>query len=234
MESLKKIFFARSICSDKLIKVAKGVVFVSLVFLQAACSVFGIRTEETPKYEVLLTEDQKQIRSYSGYIVAKTTVQGEYKDAQNRAFRILASYIFGNNEKQQKISMTAPVSQNKDEQREQISMTAPVVSAQEGENWVMTFMMPAKYTMTDLPKPKDARVSFAEVPPKLVAVIQYSGYANDRLNTAKAQELKTWLESHADYKIVSGPSFAGYDPPWTLPFLRRNEMMYEVQRKKAH
>lgn len=206
--------------------------FVAMSLLQVSCSVFGIRSEENPKYEVLSTEENKEIRSYAPYIVAKTTVKGEYKQAQNEAFRILAGYIFGDNERKQKISMTAPVVVDGKSSNEKISMTAPVMQTPASEGWVMTFMMPSKYKMDDLPTPKDKRVQFEEVPAKVVGVIRYSGTGRESSNAERAQELKDWLLSKGQYEIVSGPSYAGYDPPWTIPWFRRNEMMFEVKAKK--
>lgn len=197
-----------------------------------SCSVLGIRSEETPKYEVLTTENNKEIRSYAGFIVAKTTVKGEYKQAQGDAFRILAGYIFGDNEKKQKIAMTAPVTQEKSTVSEKIAMTAPVVRTASEEGWVMTFSMPASYTMDELPTPKDKRVVLEEVPPKLMAVIKYSGLARQETNNEMAKELQSWLQSKAEYEITAGPSFAGYDPPWTIPMFRRNEAMFEIRLKK--
>jgi hypothetical protein len=204
---------------------------MGISILLAGCSLFGIRTEETPKYEVLNSEGDKEIRSYAKFIIAKTTVKGEFKEAQGEAFRVLAGYIFGDNEKKQNISMTAPVMQEPVRSSEKISMTAPVLQSPTENGWVMAFMMPSAYSLADLPKPKDERISFEEIPAKLVGVVRYSGLGKQNRNLEKANELKTWLEASGKHKIISEPSFAGYDPPWTLPFLRRNEMMYEIEAK---
>jgi len=132
--------------------------FMGISILSFGCSVFGVRTEETPKYEVLQSEGNKEIRSYSSYIVAMTKVKGEFKEAQSEAFRILAGYIFGKNEKKQKLSMTAPVVQGKSVESERLAMMAPVVQSSTAEGWTMTFIMPSEYKMEDLPEPKDKRV----------------------------------------------------------------------------
>lgn len=216
----------------KIRKIVGNGLFMGLSIVSMSCSVFGIRSEESPKYEVLQTEGNKEIRSYSSYIVAKTIVKGEFKEVQSEAFRILASYIFGNNERKQKLSMTAPVVQEKSIENEKISMTAPVVQSSTDEGWTMTFMMPSKYKLADLPTPKDSRVSLEEVPAKIFAVIRYSGLGSLKANTEKADELKTWLAANSKYDILGKPSFAGFDPPWTIPFLRRNEMMYELKSKE--
>lgn len=204
---------------------------MSISIFAMGCSVFGIRSEETPKYEVLKSEGDMEIRAYSGYIVAKTTVKGEFKAVQGEAFRILAGYIFGNNEKKQTLSMTAPVVQEKSSGNEKLAMTAPVVQSASENGWVMTFMMPSEYKLADLPTPKDKRVILEEIPPKVFGVIRFSGLG--RQDPDKASELKAWLVASGKYEILGEPSFAGYDPPWTIPFLRRNEMMYELMAKSS-
>lgn len=82
---------------------------IAVLITQVGCSFMGIRNEETPKYEVLFKDGNKEIRQYSPYIAATTQVQGDFKESMNSAFRILAAYIFGANERKQSISMTAPV-----------------------------------------------------------------------------------------------------------------------------
>ena len=198
----------------------------------SGCLVFGIRTYETPKYEVVLKEGNKEIRYYESYIVAKTTVQGEFKEAQGAAFRILANYIFGDNEKKQEIAMTGPVGQKPAVESEKLPMTTPVIQSPSEEGWVMTFMMPSAYKMDDLPTPKDKRVSFDMIPARYTAVLRYTWSGNKSRNDRKGNELKEWLSGLEEYEAISSPMYAGYDPPWTLPFLRRNEMMIELKRKQ--
>lgn len=115
--------------SQLIVGLLKGGFILGISLMQISCSVFGIRSEESPKYEVLRSEDNKEIRSYSGYIVAKTKMKGDFKEVQGDSFRLLAGYIFGNNEKKQKISMTAPVSQEKVSESEKIAMTAPITQS---------------------------------------------------------------------------------------------------------
>jgi SOUL heme-binding protein len=205
-------------------------VLIFVAFLQTGCSVFGVRSEENPQYRLITKENHIEVREYAPYIVATTTVAGSFRESQNKAFRILANYIFGGNEKQEKIAMTAPVIQSQGESKsEKIAMTAPVVQAPTQDGWQMTFMMPSKYTLETLPVPKDSRVELRQVPSKTVAVIRFSGLWSEKKNNQKSNELKSWVEKQRTYQIVSEPMFAGYDPPWTIPFLRRNEMMIEVR-----
>jgi DNA gyrase inhibitor GyrI len=205
---------------------------VSILYL-TGCSVFGVRNEETPKYEVLVKNENMEIRQYASYIVATTHVDGSFKDTQNKAFRILAGYIFGANEKDSKISMTAPVVMNPQKtDSEKIAMTAPVTQSPKGDGWEMSFMMPSKYkSIEELPKPKDSRVSFKVVESRPMAVITFTGFWNEEKNKKMAEELKTWVSQQGQYEPSSEPKFAGYDPPWTLPFFRRNEMMFELKKR---
>ena len=128
--------------------------------------------------------------------------------------------------------MTAPVQMNPDmkETSEQIAMTAPVVMQPESEGiWKMAFSMPSKYTMQNLPKPLDPEITLIEVPAKKFAVIRFSGsYDNLEKRRDKAEELSKWLSTQTQYKKLSEPVFAGYDPPFTIPFLRRNEVLIEI------
>jgi hypothetical protein len=205
---------------------------ITIIYL-SGCSMFGVRNEEGPKYEVLTKNDTMEIRKYSPYIVATTQVEGSFKETQNKGFRILAGYIFGANEKLSKISMTAPVLMNPQKsESEKIAMTAPVIQSPTKTGWEMSFMMPSKYTkLEQLPRPKDDRINLKEVPAKLMAVVQFTGLWSDEKNQKMASQLKTWLTQLEKYDELTLPMFAGYDPPWTLPFLRRNEMMIEVRPK---
>ena len=97
---------------------------------------------------------------------------------------------------------------------------------------MMSFMMPSVYKMEDLPTPKDKRIRFETVPARHVAVIRYTWIGNESRNERKANELQKWIAGLKGYEPISPPMYAGYDPPWTLPFLRRNEMMIEVKKKQ--
>jgi hypothetical protein len=197
--------------------------------LAAGCSLFGVGSEEQPNYKIIAKVDNKEIRKYDSYIIAKTTITGSFKDAQSKGFRILAGYIFGKNKSQQKIAMTAPVVQKSES--EKISMTAPVViSPNENKTWTMTFSMPSKFTLESLPVPTDERVKIEKIEGKLVAALTFSGFWNESINAKKAQELTHWMKDYKEYQISSRPMFAGYNPPWTIPLLRRNEMLIELKK----
>ncbi len=200
------------------------------LILSTGCSVFGIGSEEQPKYQVVLKDDDKEIRQYEGFIIAKTTIKGSFKEAQSEGFRILAGYIFGKNQSNQKIAMTAPVVQKST--NEKISMTAPVTMVPaEDRSWTMTFSMPSKYSLESLPTPEDSRVVLEKVAPRFVAAITFTGFWGEEKNAQKASLLKEWMMKQTSYELSSEAMFAGYNPPWTLPFFRRNEMLIELKQK---
>jgi hypothetical protein len=200
-------------------------------FICAGCSLFGIGSEEQPNYKVLINEKNKQIREYAPHLIAKTTVQGSFKDTQSEGFKILAGYIFGKNETQQKIEMTSPVIQAPES--EKIAMTAPVILSQnEDPSWTMTFSMPSQYSIETLPKPTDPRIIIEQVEIKTFAALRFTGFWGEKRNRDKGIELMNWLKTYDQFEIISKPMFAGYNPPWTLPFLRRNEMLIEIRQKK--
>ena len=210
----------------------KNISFIALTALIcSSCSLFGIGDEEQPKYKVLISDDNKEIREYSPLLIAKTTVSGSFKEAQKEGFRILAGFIFGKNKSQEKIEMTSPVTQGP--KSEKISMTAPVILAENpGQSWTMTFTMPSQYTQETLPSPDDSTIVIEKVEKKVYAVLRFTGFWGEERNRSKGIELTNWISEQDGYEAISEPLFAGYNPPWTLPFFRRNEMMVELRPKK--
>jgi len=181
-------------------------------------------TEQT-EYSVVKTENEYQIRLYPQHIVAQTVVHGSYQDALNQGFRIIAGYIFGGNKKNEQIAMTAPVVERKI--NESIAMTAPVVASIEGESHVIAFGMPRSYTLQTLPTPNDKRVTIVTIPEKKMAAIQFSWFRTSDRIQLKKQELLNALER--DKVLVKGePQYAGYNAPWTLPWMTRNEVLVEI------
>ncbi|MCJ8277821.1 MAG: heme-binding protein [Bdellovibrionales bacterium] len=207
-------------------------IIIGILQMSTACSVFGVQDEKGPQYRVLLKDNDKEIREYKSYIVAKTTIDGGYKDSSGKAFRKLAGYIFGKNKSKKKMEMTSPVISESKDQSEKMPMTSPVFQQGDEKTWSMSFVMPANYTIETLPEPLEEGIEFIEVPERTVAAIQYSGSRDKEQNDAKAIELKDWLVKNDNYSIKSAVYSAGYNPPWTLPAFRRNEMLYEVEKKK--
>lgn len=193
--------------------------------LFTGCELFGVQDNEEAAHKILKKDGNIEIRQYEDMIVAETTVVGsDYDRAGNRAFRILAAYIFGNNVSQKKIKMTIPVYLEK----EKIKMTTPVLKNKTKEGWTFQFVMPKKWTMKTLPKPKDKRVKLKKVKGYKVAVLRYSGFMGERRMKKKAKILKRWIKKKG-HKITSKVRGAGYNPPWTLPPFRRNEVMFEIE-----
>ena len=204
----------------------KKLITVLTTVLLAGCSVFGIRTADEPKYQVLSDYGHIQVRHYSAMIVAQTEVNADYKNSSSQGFQRLAGYIFGGNKKQQKIAMTAPVIQ--EQEAENMAMTAPVIQQKSGSVWLMAFVLPKGYSVSTAPAPLDPAVVIQEIPGKKVAVIQYSGRLSELGIEEKSEELKNWLTKQG-YQAISPSRSAAYDPPWTLPFLRRNEIHIDIE-----
>jgi len=196
------------------------------LLLTAGCSVFGIRTAEEPAFSVIREQDSIQVRQYDAMLIAETIVDARNEKRSNIAFRRLADYIFGKNTKNSSISMTAPVIQKP--QSEKIAMTAPVIQKQEADGWVMAFVLPAAYTMETIPKPLDQQVTLRQIPARKVASIRFRGSLDPDKVLQYASVLQSWLDKEG-FKTLGLPSSAGYDPPWTLSFLRRNEVLIEVE-----
>ena len=181
---------------------------------------------EEPSYSVLETEGNFELRKYSSFIVAETYVEGDFETVGSEGFRRLAAYIGGKNQKNESISMTAPVSQKP--VSEKIAMTAPVSQARENDQWRIAFIMPSAYTIDTLPIPDDERIALREENEKTVAVIRYSGTWGKKLYDKHATKLMKWISSK-DWKILGTAVWARYNPPFMPWFMRRNEILIPVQ-----
>ncbi len=194
----------------------------------AACSVVGVRSgTEEPTYRVLAHVGAVEIREYGPRLAAETVVQGSEEGTRSAGFRRLAAYIFGANQSNSKIAMTAPVVQQADK-GETIAMTAPVSQHREADGaWRIRFFMPAQYTLATLPKPTNPAVRIVPVPAERYAVYRFSGRATPRAVSAAQQALLKTLEG-GGWQPVGDPAVWLYDPPWTLPPFRRNEAVVPV------
>ena len=165
---------------------------------------------EEPSYRSILQETPFEVREYPALIAAEVTVSGERSDAVSAGFRLLAGYIFGGNTRKQSIAMTAPVMQSPDP-----------------SGWIIRFIMPASYTLETLPTPNDQKVRLVSLPPKRLAVVRFSGLVDDNDVEQQTAVLRAFIAKQK-LTAIGTPSLARYDPPWTLWFLRRNEVMLEV------
>jgi hypothetical protein len=160
------------------------------------------RTEE-PYYAVLRTlEKAVEIREYDPQIRAASQMGQE-----NRSFGVLSEYIFGNNDRSEQIGMTAPVVTHRDK---------------------MSFIMPKRYNLESLPKPINAQIEIDQVQKCKVAVIRFSGFTSPKKMDEQAEKLLMALENN-EIRTKGEPFLMRYNPPWTLPFLRRNEVAVEVK-----
>jgi hypothetical protein len=186
---------------------------------------------EEPSYQVVRKTDAIEIRTYAAYMVAETRVDSEFAEAGNVAFSALFKYISGNNRRREKIEMTAPVNQSAVADRGQkIEMTAPVAQSrdQDGRNgYVVSFAMPARFGPANIPQPEDPRVTVREVPARTMAVLAYSGTWSEERYAAHEQKLMEEVAS-AGLKPRGTIQFARYNAPFVPWFLRRNEVMVEI------
>jgi len=195
-------------------------------------SIFGISmSTEQQRYDVIEKIGQNlEIRQYPMRIVAETTVDASKSDnPRGDAFRIVAAYIFGANKARQKIDMTAPVEITKPSV--QIPMTTPVEIDTANNAVVMRFFMPSSYSKNDLPDPSDPRVKLIELEPMTAAVLVFSGSAGDKAVSMRTTELMAAIQE-TKWRASGAPTAFFYNPPWTLPFLRRNEVAVPVLKKK--
>ena len=183
---------------------------------------------EKPDYKVLQSEHNIEIRLYEPMIIAEVDVEGKREDAVRDGFRLIADYIFGNNTVQRDIAMTAPVQQ---QESQKIAMTAPVQQQSTGRSWQISFVMPSKYSMESLPEPNNDRVRLKKILSKKFIVIKFSGTNSNKNLAEHEKKLMSYLEDKK-FKIIGSPKYAFYSPPWTLPFMRRNEVMLEINKQK--
>lgn len=188
---------------------------------------------EEPLYETLRQMDDYEIRKYESYIVAETVVDGDFDSTGGDAFRILASYIFGDNDGGTKMEMTTPVTRNEDKRDgTKMNMTVPVTRAKQGEGanerFAYQFVMERKYTLDTLPLPIDPRVGIKSVPERVVAVRRYSGGSNERNFQKNLALLKASLERDK-IETIGEPISAAYNSPFVPGPFRRNEVMVEVR-----
>jgi hypothetical protein len=207
------------------------------LLLLPVLSLVGCATPE-PKFDLLGQSDSFEVRRYHPRLIAQTTVDASYDDAPNIGFRRLADYIFGNNTTSASIEMTAPVgiAPQPKSAGTTIEMTAPVTISPNNSSatqYVITFTMPENFTLATLPKPNNPQVVIAALPPKTYAAIRFSGYTGADNVQAKTNELRTFIQSAPliplDPSTGAVPVVARYDPPWTLPWFRRNEILIEIQ-----
>jgi len=224
---------------------------LSFVFLLNAHMSLAMAIEE-PKFETLKKEDPFEVRRYAPYLVAETFVQAGMDGASNQGFRRIADFIFGNNQTPAGGSVGADTgivagavtggvtgSSNKPPEKvsSKIAMTAPVVVEPlqdidqpmlNSEQWRVFFVMPSEYSEATLPKPNNPDVKIRSVPTKYYAVFNYSGFNGTGKIQEYSDQLMQWVVKN-HLKALGAPKLARYNPPWTLPMFRRNEILIEIE-----
>jgi hypothetical protein len=193
-------------------------------------SVFGINTSASaetaePRHTLVSRDGDFEIRDYAAHVYAEVIVTGDRGDPANQGFRPLAGYIFGGNAPKAKIAMTAPVTRQNSGTK--IEMTAPVTRQASGKSWKVRFIMPEGSNLATMPTPNDPNVKLYEEPAKRFAVLRFSGVGAPADMARKEGELRALLSARA-LTPIGEPVYASYNPPWTLPFARRNEVWLEL------
>jgi len=193
---------------------------------------------EEPAFERTTVDGANEVRRYAPMIVAETWVEGDLSDGSNDGFRVIARYIFGANrsragEGSERIAMTAPVTMDLPATRPaESSQTTPAESGAQAAaseaRWRMHFVMPSKYTMATLPEPTDPRVILREVPAQQIAARTFSGFVTNARVASETEALQAWMRARG--LQAAGPAqLARYNPPWSIPFLRRNEILIPLR-----
>ena len=208
------------------------IIALAAAIMTSACSTVGVRSgTEEPAFTEVERVGAVEIRTYGERIAAQTVVSGTSEAARNQGFQRLAGYIFGGNTDRSSIAMTAPVAQAETGGSRSIAMTAPVAQVPaDGNRWTIQFFMPAEYSLATLPIPRDPSVVLTAVPAETYAVLRFSGLGSARTVAEKQAELEAALTG-SQWVSAGDPVVWFYDPPWTLPPLRRNEVAVRVSRQ---
>lgn len=195
--------------------------------LGSAINIFGIRTGESPRYEVIHQDGELEIRRYPALLRASTFTAGPYQTSTEAGFHRLADFISGHNSasaRRYQPDQGAPPNVR----GEHIAMTMPVLQAPVEGGWTMAFILPRKYSFSTAPKPLDKDVDLQQVPPQTMAILRYTGSVDEERIQRKFRELRGWVQS-IGWRSISEPLAALYDPPFTIPFLKRNEVLVRAE-----
>ena len=206
------------------------IILIAIAVLLVLWSLYGFFASrvEQAEYSVVSETKDYEVRKYPEHIVAQATVSGEYDKSLSEGFTIVAGYIFGGNKKQEPIAMTAPVVIEKDTSTP-IAMTAPVVAEGTDESRTISFVMPKKYTMETLPVPTDSRVKIVKVPEQTFAVLKFSWWRSTSRIEKYGKKLLESLNKDGVVTVNDEVKYAGYNAPFTPPWMTRNEVMIEIQ-----
>lgn len=190
--------------------------------------VYVVQNVEQPSYTAVTIDGDFEVRDYPSLVVAEVTRAGTREKGLSDGFGPLARYIFAREREGERIAMTAPVQQRAVAPDEKIAMTAPVIQSPAGDGiWVVQFIMPSAFELTDLPEPANDSIRLREVPASRVAAVRFSGRTDDELIAEQESRLRTWMAGRS-LTPTGPPVFAYYNDPFTPGFLRRNEIMLPI------
>ena len=206
-------------------KIFVAILLIVVVLVFGAAMIGPIMSNvEVPAYKILKKEQNIEIRQYPPLIIAEVKTAGSRQASIGDGFRILADFIFGNNEGEKQLSMNGPITQ---QEGIKIAMTAPVQQEKTDTEWAISFIMPSKFSIDTIPNPINDRIKIIQIPSKRYAVITFSGRSTEANLTKHTNELEIYMNG-SSYSKVGNAKYAFYNPPWTLPFLRRNEVQFEI------
>ncbi len=201
----------------------RTVLIAGTASLAAPAAAAEYRGYETPKWQVLHRDGPFELRDYAAQLAAEVSIKGNADTALRQGFQVLAGFIFGDNDGDTKVAMTAPVTRSPTK----IAMTSPVVREGDGDIWTVRFMMPSEYTEDTLPKPRNEAIRIVTVAARKRAVLRFSGLASQtRINSAE-KRLRLWMQDQG-LQPVGVADAAWFDDPFTLPWRRRNEVSLAV------
>ena len=198
---------------QKKTKNRKSIIFllILIALLLTGFSIGPIMSRvEIPKFRLLSTHDNIEIREYNAMLIAEVEIVGEREEAIGQGFKILADFIFGNN-----------IDNNK------IKMTAPVIQQPFDKGWRVSFVMPSTFSIDTLPQPINNKIAIKQIPENKMAVITFNG-KNEEKNISNHEAILMDFITKNNLKCDKIPIYAFYNPPWTLPILRKNEIMFEI------
>ena len=192
---------------------------------------FATMATETPAYTVIQKTGDYEVRQYAPRIIAEVSVSGDLDTATSEGFRTLASFIFGNNRAPNSPTITVAA-----EESVKIEMTAPVTVEPVGfkntftdtRDWRVEFSMPSQYTLETLPRPNNTSVRIRALPNQTYAAVRYSGMNTGHRINEETRRLLDWIQAEGLF-VLGSPELARYNPPWTLPIFRRNEILVPIR-----
>lgn len=204
-------------------------IFLALIGLWIAGSHFFLRNVEILSYEVQKAHSEYEIREYKPYLVAQTDLTtSEFTKGMNQGFQVLAEYIFGENIRNISDSISSSRSTLNGKNNEVIAMTAPVIKDEQKNT--LEFVLPEKYTLKDIPVPKNEAVKVFRKPGGTYAALTYTGLRSEKSQEKYEQKLLNLLdEDGITYDKSTLVSFY-YDPPLSFPWTRRNEALVKINQ----